>query len=76
MSFVSCRVEVVVGQDLLLPLQVLGITKEDPPVTLPFYDCHFMELKLSLADDAIFNVSLETKLGMYVSVEMIYSLYT
>ena len=72
MSFVSCRVEVVVGQDLLLPLQVLGITAEDPPVTLPFNDCRFMELKLSLADNAIFNVSLETKIGMYVKVEIIF----
>ena len=72
MSFVSCRVEVVVGQDLLLPLQVLGITAEDPPVTLPFNDCRFMELKLSLADNAIFNVSLETKIGMYINVEIIF----
>ena len=75
MSFVSCRVEVVVGQDLLLPLQVVGITKEDHPVTLPFYDCRFMELKLSLADNAIFNVSLETKIGMYVIVGIVYFVY-
>ena len=58
MSFVPSRVEVVVGDDLLLPLQVLGQILDPPQSTLPFRDCRYLNLKLSLADDAIFTVSL------------------
>ena len=63
LSFVACRVEVVVGQKLLLPLQVLGHTLEDIPTSLPFYDCRFMKLNLALSDDAIFNVTMDTNTG-------------
>ena len=63
MSFLSSLVEVEVGSSLYLPLQVLGKTPEEPPLTLPFYDCRFMGFKFSLADDAIFNVSLDQNIS-------------
>ena len=71
MSFLSSLVEVEVGHSLYLPLQVLGKTPEEPPLTLPFYDCRFMGFKFSLADDAIFNVSLDQNISKRGRGEMI-----
>ena len=59
--------EVVTGSNLLLPLQVLGYTSDDH--LLPFNDCQYMDLKLSLADEAIFNVTMETNIGTAVMIE-------
>ena len=59
MSFISSLVEIEVGGSLYLPLQVLGRTLDDPPMTLPFFDCRFMGFQYSLADEAIFNISID-----------------
>ena len=53
----------VVGKKLLLPLQVMGLTLEDTPIKVPFYDCRYMLFKLTVADEAIFNASLNTETG-------------
>ncbi|XP_019850496.1 PREDICTED: nuclear pore membrane glycoprotein 210-like [Amphimedon queenslandica] len=64
MSFISSRVEIEVGGSLYLPLQVLGRTLDDPPMTLPFYDCRFMGFQYSLADEAIFNISIDHNISL------------
>ncbi len=59
-GFVASPVEVVVDEYLLLPLQVMGLTIDNKPIEIPFYDCRYMQFKLSVADEAIFNASMSS----------------
>ena len=62
-GFLPSTVEVMMGRVLLLPLQVKGLTLEDTPTEVPFYDCRYMQFKLKIADDAIFNATVGADIG-------------
>ena len=66
MAFLPSRVEVVVGGNLQLPLQVKGYAsevEEEERVLLAFSDCRLLKLDMQLTDDSVFNVSMDTETG-------------
>ena len=68
LSFLPSRVETVTGSFLSLPVQVQGYTDEERKSLLPFSDCRKLKVDVSMTDVSIFNVSVESDMGMWCTV--------